>query len=65
MYSFRLKMDIIFFLVFIILSIQHIKCLDNGLALTPPMGWLSWERFRCNIDCKDDPDNCIRYPYRI
>ncbi|XP_012269897.1 alpha-N-acetylgalactosaminidase isoform X2 [Athalia rosae] len=34
--------------------------LENGLALTPPMGWLSWERFRCNTDCKNDPDNCIR-----
>jgi len=33
--------------------------LDNGLALTPPMGWLSWERFRCNTDCANDPDNCI------
>ncbi|KAK7460742.1 hypothetical protein BaRGS_00038857 [Batillaria attramentaria] len=33
--------------------------LDNGLARTPPMGWLSWERFRCNIDCDADPNNCI------
>ncbi|XP_071477917.1 alpha-N-acetylgalactosaminidase-like isoform X1 [Diadema antillarum] len=33
--------------------------LDNGLARTPPMGWLAWERFRCNIDCKNDPKNCI------
>ncbi|XP_064606127.1 LOW QUALITY PROTEIN: alpha-N-acetylgalactosaminidase-like [Liolophura sinensis] len=33
--------------------------LDNGLALTPPMGWLAWERFRCDIDCADDPKNCI------
>jgi len=33
--------------------------LDNGLALTPPMGWLAWERFRCNTDCEDDPVNCI------
>jgi alpha-N-acetylgalactosaminidase len=33
--------------------------LDNGLALTPPMGWLTWERFRCNIDCDNDPENCI------
>ncbi|XP_045582354.2 alpha-N-acetylgalactosaminidase [Procambarus clarkii] len=33
--------------------------LDNGLALTPPMGWLSWERFRCNVDCDNDPYNCI------
>merc|ERR1712048_638747 len=22
----------------------------NGLAQTPPMGWMSWEIFRCNID---------------
>jgi len=34
--------------------------LDNGLARTPPMGWMAWERFRCNVNCKDDPDNCIR-----
>lgn len=33
--------------------------LDNGLALTPPMGFNNWERFRCNIDCKKDPENCI------
>jgi len=33
--------------------------LDNGLAKTPPMGWLTWERFMCNTDCKRDPDNCI------
>lgn len=23
------------------------------------MGWLSWQRFRCNTDCINDPDNCI------
>ncbi|KAM7382319.1 hypothetical protein PAMP_002057 [Pampus punctatissimus] len=33
--------------------------LDNGLMKTPPMGWMAWERFRCNVDCKDDPENCI------
>ncbi|XP_061495300.1 alpha-N-acetylgalactosaminidase [Rhineura floridana] len=33
--------------------------LENGLMRTPPMGWLAWERFRCNIDCKNDPHNCI------
>jgi len=32
---------------------------NNGLARTPPMGWNSWERFRCNLDCADDPKNCI------
>lgn len=35
------------------------NCLDNGLVLTPPMGWLSWERFRCTVDCKNYPDSCI------
>ena len=24
-------------------------CLDNGLGLTPPMGWNSWNHFGCNI----------------
>ncbi|CAM5081093.1 unnamed protein product [Natator depressus] len=33
--------------------------LENGLMRVPPMGWLAWERFRCNTDCKTDPDNCI------
>ena len=45
--------------------------LDNGLALTPPMGWMTWERFRCTAadhgsgtgagepTCADDPENCI------
>ncbi|XP_064638096.1 alpha-N-acetylgalactosaminidase-like isoform X1 [Lineus longissimus] len=43
----------------ICLHVQVSFSLDNGLALTPPMGWLTWERFRCNTDCKNDPNNCI------
>ncbi|XP_076862432.1 alpha-N-acetylgalactosaminidase-like [Brachyhypopomus gauderio] len=35
------------------------RALDNGLMKTPPMGWLAWERFRCDIDCDNDPQNCI------
>jgi hypothetical protein len=31
----------------------------NGLALTPPMGWNSWNHFGCNTDCKKDPHNCL------
>ena len=31
----------------------------NGLALTPPMGWMSWQRFRCETDCAKEPDACI------
>ncbi len=26
--------------------------LDNGLGLTPPMGWNSWNHFACNISEK-------------
>jgi len=26
-----------------------VSALNNGLALTPPMGWNSWNRFGCNI----------------
>ncbi|XP_003228708.3 alpha-N-acetylgalactosaminidase isoform X1 [Anolis carolinensis] len=33
--------------------------LENGLLRTPPMGWVPWERFRCNTNCAHDPDNCI------
>uniref|UniRef100_A0A6J0T9K1 Alpha-galactosidase n=1 Tax=Pogona vitticeps TaxID=103695 RepID=A0A6J0T9K1_9SAUR len=44
-----------FLLAFVSLSMA----LDNGLLRTPPMGWLAWERFRCNVDCKSDPHNCI------
>eukprot|EP01119_Soliformovum_irregulare_P008347 TRINITY_DN2146_c0_g1_i1.p1 TRINITY_DN2146_c0_g1~~TRINITY_DN2146_c0_g1_i1.p1 ORF type:complete len:398 (-),score=63.75 TRINITY_DN2146_c0_g1_i1:39-1232(-) len=36
-----------------------VNALNNGLALRPPMGWLSWERFRCEIDCNKYPDTCI------
>ncbi|XP_071786708.1 alpha-N-acetylgalactosaminidase-like isoform X5 [Asterias amurensis] len=35
------------------------QALDNGLGRTPPMGWMTWERFRCNTDCKNDPYNCV------
>merc|ERR1719353_2104404 len=28
----------------------------NSLSKTPPMGWMSWELFRCDIDCGDNPD---------
>ena len=44
-------------------TVLRTHCLDNGLALTPPMGWTNWERFRCNIDCKADPDDCIKLVY--
>jgi alpha-galactosidase len=33
--------------------------LNDGLVRTPPMGWLSWERFACQTDCDKYPHSCI------
>ncbi len=30
------------------------------IIITISVGWLVWERFACNVDCSNDPDNCIR-----
>ncbi|CAH0551476.1 unnamed protein product [Brassicogethes aeneus] len=46
-------------LLFFFLTIGFVNCLDNGLALTPPMGWMAWQRFRCITDCEAYPDDCI------
>lgn len=32
---------------------------SHQLARTPPMGWMSWQVFRCGVDCVSDPHNCI------
>ena len=29
--------------------LAHASALDNGLILTPPMGWSSWNKFHCGI----------------
>jgi len=33
----------------ILFCIPRARALENGLALTPPMGWNSWNRFACNV----------------
>uniref|UniRef100_A0A8C8CIP9 Alpha-galactosidase n=1 Tax=Oncorhynchus tshawytscha TaxID=74940 RepID=A0A8C8CIP9_ONCTS len=45
--------------IFLLALTSATSALDNGLMRTPPMGWMSWERFCCNIDCENDPKNCI------
>ncbi|XP_048210491.1 alpha-N-acetylgalactosaminidase [Perognathus longimembris pacificus] len=45
--------------VLLLALLAQVLMLENGLLRTPPMGWLAWERFRCNIDCDEDPNNCI------
>ena len=49
-------------LVGIALNAFHYRlgsALDNGLALTPPMGWMSWQRFKCSVDCRKHPNHCV------
>ena len=31
----------------------------NKLARTPPMGWMSWQQFRCGTNCSAYPADCI------
>jgi len=44
----------------VLVACKFTLALNNGLALTPPMGWLAWQRFRCTIDCDTFPDECVR-----
>ncbi len=37
---------------FFVLSRVDVRALNNGLALTPPMGWNSWNKFGCKIEEK-------------
>ncbi|XP_049821078.1 alpha-N-acetylgalactosaminidase-like isoform X2 [Aethina tumida] len=48
-----------YILVLVTIFAEDVNCLDNGLALTPPMGWMHWQRFRCLVDCDAYPDECI------
>lgn len=41
-------------------NVCNVNALDNGLALKPPMGWMSWQRYRCITDCEKYPYECIR-----
>ncbi|XP_075395658.1 alpha-galactosidase A isoform X1 [Tenrec ecaudatus] len=47
------------FLALVLWSAPGARALDNGLSLTPTMGWLHWERFLCNVDCEAEPDSCV------
>ncbi|XP_026558749.1 alpha-galactosidase A [Pseudonaja textilis] len=46
-------------LLVLLAAVGLASALDNGLARTPPMGWLHWERFLCQTDCEREPHNCI------
>jgi len=46
-------------LLLCLITFEEITCLDNGVAIKPPMGWMSWERYTCTIDCSRYPNDCI------
>ena len=33
----------------------------DSFSILFAVGWMVWERFRCNVDCQKDPENCIRF----
>lgn len=51
--------NIIWLLIVSIAQFRTVYLLDNGLALTPPMGWLAWERYVCETNCDLYPGECI------
>ena len=46
-------------LLLLLLSTGAAHGLNNGAAQTPPLGWMTWQRYRCNTNCSADPHNCI------
>eukprot|EP00729_Bicosta_minor_P020646 gene20645-35323_t len=37
-----------------------VHALQNGAAITPAMGWISWQRYNCAKGCKNaTADDCL------
>ena len=36
--------------VLVFIHISLIYSIDNGLGITPPMGWNGWNQFRCEVN---------------
>jgi len=49
----KISVSRIYFVSFIlcaaVFAMQSARASDDGLALTPPMGWNSWNKFGCNV----------------
>ena len=56
-----MTMKLFFWHIIIAVIGSEAVALNNGLARIPPMGWISRQRFVCNVDCRTYPDDCIRY----
>ncbi|XP_037947115.1 alpha-N-acetylgalactosaminidase-like [Teleopsis dalmanni] len=51
--------NVLKYLLLVLFVLNYVAALENGLARTPPMGWMHWERFRCITDCEKYPNECI------
>ncbi|GAB6023888.1 hypothetical protein CHUAL_008624 [Chamberlinius hualienensis] len=45
--------------IIVLTAVVSVKALNNGLAMTPPMGFNAWQAFGCQTDCVNFPDTCI------
>ncbi|XP_013164100.1 PREDICTED: alpha-N-acetylgalactosaminidase-like [Papilio xuthus] len=53
------SLKVLFTFVFFVCLLDRVKLLDNGLARTPPMGWMSWGYYMCGDNCLDNPQKCL------
>jgi hypothetical protein len=46
--------------IILCVAAHQASALGNGVARTPPLGWLSWQRYRCTTACNDSTSrNCF------
>ena len=43
------------YFLLLVAAVVRVGALDNGMIMTPPMGWSSWNKFHCGIN-----ENLIR-----
>ncbi|KAI5644696.1 alpha galactosidase A domain-containing protein [Phthorimaea operculella] len=47
------------FVLCLVVLVEEVSLLENGLARTPPMGWMSWGYYMCADKCDENPDKCL------
>ncbi|CAH0714864.1 unnamed protein product, partial [Brenthis ino] len=47
------------FVIFVGCLLSNVQALNNGLALKPPMGWMSWGYYMCGVNCKNKTQKCL------
>ncbi|CAH0598358.1 unnamed protein product [Chrysodeixis includens] len=55
MFCFRRAILTLFFMFLL----YEVDLLENGLARTPPMGWMSWGYYMCGIKCEGNESKCL------